>query len=218
MVANFPRLIQLAIARVDLLISSSFFRRGRSKGLKAMRSDHAENCKVMFVAMLQGCCLEFDGALCRVSNGTARPLTIPEISQFSKKNQRTIERCQATAKDLGLLHSEKQFKCSSPDGLKVAAVWRVFTRLFWEKLGLWSLYVESVKHAAANAKLKLRNPVKLVGKKKPPDPDRANQRRRKAETLLFIAMSKCRHRKNEKSCSGAYQTAEICDMCRRFSC
>ena len=216
MATNSPLIIQKALARIANLTSSAFFRRGRSKGLKAMRSDHAENCKVMFVSMLQGCCLEFDGALCRVSKGTARPLTIPEISQFSKKNQRTIERCQATAKDLGLLHAEKQFKCASPDGLKVAAVWRVFTRLFWEKLGLWGLYVESVKYAAANAKLKLRNPIKLVGKKKPPSPDAEQRRRSQQNNLWFAAMVACEHRPRAQNCPGGHQCAEVCALCRKF--
>lgn len=217
MVAHLPLIIQLALAKIGNLTSSAFFRYGRSKGQKAMRCDHAENCKVMLVAMLQGCCLEFDGALCRVAGDTARSLTIPEIAKFSNKNQRTIERCQATVKDLGLLHSEKQLKCASPDGLKVAAVWRVFTKLFWEKLGLWGLFVESVKHATEHAHLKLKNPIKLVGKKKTQRMTAEEARQRKREISLFPLMAQCEHRKNEKACSGRHRSEEICALCHKMS-
>lgn len=215
-VAKFPRIIQLAIARIDNLISSAFFRRGRSKGYKAMKSDRAENMKALFIVQLQACCLEFQGGLCRVSGNLARPLTVPEMASLSKKNQRTIERCLADAKDLGLIHSEKQFIRKFPNGLHVAAVWRVFTQLFWEKLGLWGLFVESVKYAAQHARLKLKHPLKNVGKKKSPGNSEEQRRRSKQNNLWFAAMVACEHRPRAQSCPGGYQCAEICALCHQF--
>lgn len=211
--ANYPHLIQKALVKINNLLSSAFFRRGRSFGYKAMRSDRMENHYAVLTVMLQGCCLQFDGTLCRVSGSSARPLTVPEIASFSEINQRTVERCIADLKDLKLIQSEKQFKRLFPEGLTVSAVLRVFTRLFWEKLGLWSLFVESVKYAQQHAKLKLKRPMKLLGTVVKPD----GRRRSQQNNLLFLAMTGCQHRKRGKPCSGGHQSAEICDLCRKFS-
>lgn len=217
MAVNFPKIIAEALSRLDNLVSSAFFRRGRSRGYKAMKSDRAENIKALLVVLLKACCMEFQGGLCRVSGNLARPLTVPEMAEFSKKNQRTIERCLADLKDLGLIHSEKQFRRMFPSGLKVAAVWRVLTQLFWEKLGLWSLFVESVKYAAGHARLKLKHPLKTVGKKKTLKTATEEERRRKSMLTLFPLMAFCEHRKNEKACSGCHQGEEVCALCRKLS-
>lgn len=161
-----PRIITEARSGLSKLVSSAFFRYGRSRGIKAMKKDYAEKILAVLDVMLQACVLQFDGGLCRVSGNLARPLTVPEMSHFSEIHQRTVERIIRDLKDMGLIKSEKQFKRLFPDGFKVSAVWRVFTRLFWEKLGLWSLFVESVKYAAQNGKLKLKRPLTKVGPKK----------------------------------------------------
>lgn len=150
-----PRIITFARAKLSQLVSSVFLLHARTKGLKAMRNDYAQKFLIVLDVMLQGCCLEFDGQLCRVQGNLARPLTVPEIATLSNINQRTLERILHDLKDMKLLQSERQFKRYFPEGLKVAAVWRVFTKLFWEKLGLWSLFVKSVKYATQHAHLKL---------------------------------------------------------------
>lgn len=227
MVTKFPQIIKQALAKLDNLISSEFFRRGRSKGWKAMKYDHAENLKALLVAMLYSCCMQFDGSLCRVSGNTARPLTVPEMAQFSKLKQRTAERCLADLKDLGLIQSEKQFKRFLPTGLKVAAVWRVFTKLFWEKLGLWSLFVESVKYAQEHSKLNLKLPLKAVTdnalgalmKKTKQRTLFSEEKRRECQrqNALFRQMTQCRHFANAKNCPGGHQVEEICAMCRKLA-
>lgn len=215
--ANPPRIITLAITRLPQLIYSNAFRRGRTRGVKAMKKDYAEKFIILMKSMLMACVMQFDGKLCRVSGDLARPYTVPEMAQFTDMNQRTIERMIHDLKDLKLIQSEKQFKRMFPDGLKVAAVWRFFTRLFWEKLGLWSLFVESVKYAAHNGKLQPKNPIKRVRKKKPPAIAEAERRKRQHDTQLFLFMAQCEHRKGEKACSGNYMAEEVCAMCRRFS-
>lgn len=212
-----PRIITLARAKLSQLISSTFFRYARTKGLKAIRTDYAQKFIIVLDVMLQGCCLEFDGQLCRVKGNLARPLTVPEMATLSKINQRTLERIIHDLKDMKLLQSEKQFKRYFPSGLHVAAVWRVFTKLFWEKLGLWGLFVESVKYATAHAHLKLKNPIKLIGEKKARKITDEEARQRKREIALFPLMAGCRHRKNEKACNGEYQTDEICALCHKLS-
>lgn len=217
MAANLPKIILEAIARVDTLISSAFFRRGRTKGYKAMKSDHAENIKALLITLLKACCMEFEGGLCRVSGDLARPLTVPEMAKFSEKNQRTVERCLADLKDLGLVHSQKQFMRRFPEGLKVAAVWRVLTQLFWEKLGLWDLLVESVKYAAAHAHLRLKYPLKLVGKRKKPYNITEEQRRQsKLNNERAIIAVNCPRFKRAKSCLGGFQASEVCDVCHKL--
>lgn len=181
-----------------------------------MKSDYAEKCLIVLSVMLHACCLEFDGHLCQVSGNMARPLTVPEIAYFSKIKQRTVERILHDLKDMRLIVAEKQFRRYFPEGLKVAAVWRVFTRSFWEKLGLWGLFVESVKYAAAHAKLKLKNPIKLVGKRKSLSITEKQQRQSRQNNLWFIAMTGCEHRHRARCCPGGYQCTEVCDICRKF--
>lgn len=213
-----PRIITLARSLLSNLVSSTFFKYGRTKGFKAIRTDYAQKCLIVLDVMLQGCCLEFDGGICRVSGNLARPLTVPEMAALSKINQRTLERILHDLKDMGLLQSEKQFKRFFLGGLKVAAVWRVFTRLFWEKLGLWGLFVESVKYAAQHAHLKLRNPIKSVGKKKKScsiTQEQERQRRLNNERALLAV--NCPNFKQAKSCSGGLRGAEVCEICHRVA-
>ena len=224
--ANLPRIITEARAKIVDLVYSSFFRRGRSKGYKAMRCDFAEKFIPVIDTMLLGCCLEADGGLCRVVDGTARPLTVAEISEFSGVEQRTVERILAVLKDLGLLNSEKQFKRLFPEGLKVAAVWRVFTKLFWEKLGLWNLFVESVKYAAEHAHLKLKRPIKTVGKyignifkrclKLTDDQKKEQERQSAKNNQMFQDMCSCQNLKCAKTCRGGKKPEEICALCHRL--
>lgn len=212
-----PRIITEARARLSSLVYSAYVKFGRSCGLKAMKSDYAEKIITLLDSMLLACVMQFDGKLCRVSGHLARPYTVPEMATFTGFNQRTVERMIHDLKDLKLIQSEKQFKRMFPDGLKVAAVWRFFTRLFWEKLGLWSLFVESVKYAAHNGKLHLKNSIRRVGKKKSPAFAQEERRQSQLNTQRFLSMCQCEHRKGEKACSGNYMAEEVCAMCHRFS-
>lgn len=212
-----PRIIPEARTRIASFVHSAYVKFGRSCGLKAMKKDYAEKLITLLDIMLQACTMQFDGRLCRVSGDLARPLTVPEMATFTEFNQRSVERMIHDLKDLKLIQSEKQFKRMFPEGLKVAAVWRLFTRLFWEKLGLWSLFVESVKYAAHNGKLQPKNPIRRVGKKKSATAAEAERRKIQRDNQLFLFMAQCEHRKGEKACSGNYMAEEVCAMCRRFS-
>lgn len=212
-----PRIITIARTKITSLVYSHKVRYGRSRGIKAMKRSYAEKFLTVLDAMLQGCCLQFEGNFCVVKDGTARPMTVPEMAKFTEINQRCVERIIHDAKDLGLIQSEKQFIRMFPEGLKVSAVLRMFTKLFWQSLGLWSLFVESVKYAAQNGKLKFKNPIKTVGDKKPPDQLKEEKRRSKQNNQLFLFMVQCEHRKDGKPCPGRYKGAEICDTCHRIS-
>ncbi len=217
MAINYPKIILLARQKIASLVYSPAIRYGRSRGIKAMKKSYAEKILSVLDTMLQACCLQFDGGMCRVSGDLARPLTVQEISTFSDIHQRTTERIIHDLKDLGLIQSEKQFKRLFPSGLKVSGVIRMFTKLFWQLLGLWSLFVESVKYASEHGKLKLKNPIKLVGKKKPPAVAEQERRRSQRDNRLFLFMVQCEHRKGEKACSGQFKDAEVCAICRKLS-
>lgn len=217
MAINSPAILTIARQKLYQLVYSPAVRYGRSAGLKAMKKDYAEKVMAVLDSMLQGCCLQFDGKFCMVKDGLARSMTVPEMARFTEINQRCVERIIHDLKDLGLIQSEKQFKRLFPNGLKVSGVMRMFTKLFWESLGLWSLFVESVKYASEHGKLKLKNPIKLVGKKKPPAVAEAERRRSQRDNQLFLFMVQCEHRKGEKACSGQYKDAEVCAICRKLS-
>ena len=212
-----PKIITLACQKLPDLVYSSFFRYGRSEGIKAMKCDYAEKFLILLESLLWACVMQFDGKLCRVSGNVGRPYTVREMSLFTHIHQRTVERMLHDLKDLKLIQSDKQFIRMFPEGLKVAAVWRVFTRQFWEKLGLWSLFVESVKYATRNGNLKFKNPLKWAGKKKSASAKEEEKQKSKKNNQLFLFMSSCEHRIGEKACSGQYMAAEVCAMCHRFS-
>ena len=217
MAANSPKLLSIARQKLSQLVHSPAVRYGRSRGLKAMKKPYAIKVMTVLDSMLQGCCLQFEGKFCMVKDGLARPMTVPEMARFTDIGQRCVERIIHDLKDLGLIQSEKQFKRLFPEGLKVSGVIRMFTKLFWESLGLWSLFVESVRYASENGKLKLKNPIKMVGKKKPPAVVEAERRRSQRDNQLFMYMCQCKHRKGEKACSGEYMAAEVCAICRKLS-
>lgn len=217
MAINSPKILLLARQKLSQLVNSPTVRYGRSRGLKAMKKSYAEKFIAVLDSMLQGCCLQFEGKFCMVKDGLARPMTVPEMARFTDIGQRCVERIIHDAKDLGLIQSEKQFKRMFPNGLKVSGVIRMFTKLFWESLGLWSLFVESVRYASEHGKLKLKNPIKLVGKKKPPAVAEAERRRSQRDNQLFLFMCQCERRKGEKACSGQFKDAEVCALCRKLS-
>ena len=212
-----PKIISLARQKISDLVHSPFFRYGRSESVKAMKCDYAEKFLLLLDSMLLACVMQFDGKLCRVSGNAGRPYTVREMALFTNIHQRTVERMLHDLKDLKLIQSDKQFIRMFPEGLKVAAVWRVFTRQFWEKLGLWSLFVESVKYAAHNGKLRLKNPLRWAGKKKPASVAEEEKRKSKKDNQLFLFMVNCEHRISEKACSGRYLAPEVCAMCHHFS-
>lgn len=217
MATNSPKILLLARQKLYQLVYSPKVSYGRSRGIKAMKKSYAEKFLTVLDSMLQACSLEFDGKFCIVKDGLARPMTVPEMARFTKINQRCVERIIHDAKDLGLIKSEKQFIRMFPEGLKVSAVLRMFTKLFWQLLGLWSLFVESVKYASEHAKLKFKNPIHLVRKKKPPAVTEQERRRSQRDNQLFLFMVQCEHRKGEKACSGQFKDAEVCAICRKLS-
>lgn len=216
MATNSPAILTIARQKLFQLVYSASVRYGRSHGLKAMKKDYAKKVLAVLDSMLRGCCLQFDGKFCMVKDGMARPMTVSEISKFTEIHPRCVERIIHDLKDLGLIHSEKQFKRLFPSGLKVSGVIRMFTKLFWQSMGLWSLFVESVKYAAQHGKLILKNPLKLVGKKKSPTVTKDERQRSSKNNLLFLAMVGCEHRRCYPNCTGGHQTAEICALCHRF--
>ena len=117
----------------------------------------------------------------------------------------------------GYINSEKQQKLPFMNGYKVAAVWRFFTKKFWEALGLWGLFVESVKYASQNKHLNLKRQTKIVGKKgKSLAAQREERTQSEINTYLFKDMLTCPNRRRAKNCPGGQKPEETCAMCHRF--
>lgn len=137
----------------------------------------------------------------------------------SKVNQRTVERIIHDLKDIGLLQSEKQFSRIINGNLTVSAVWRIFTKLFWDMFSLWSLFVESVKYACTHPRLVQNFPLKRVGKKLGDKFTRAHkitdeqQRQSAKNNIMFKDMCSCPNLKYAKICRGGKKPGEICALC-----
>ena len=217
MAKRLPRIIYEARAKIASFVHSDSFRHGRRDHVRAMKSDFAERVIVVLNTLLLSCCLEFEGGFCRVSDNTARPLTVRETATLSDVHQRAVERIFQLLREYGLINSEKQLKHPFMNGYKVAAVWRVFTKKFWEALGLWGLFVESVKYASKNRHLNLKKQTKIVGKKgKSLAAQRAERTQSEKNTYLFKDMMTCPNRRRAKTCLGGQKSEETCAMCHRF--
>ena len=217
MAKRLPRIIYEARAKIASFVHSDSFRHGRRDHVRAMKSDFAERVIAVVSTLLLSCCLEFEGGFCRVSGDTARPLTVRETATLSDVHQRAVERIFQVLREYGLMNSEKQLKQPFMNGYKVAVVWRVFTKKFWEALGLWGLFVESVKYASKNRHLNLKRQTKIVGKKgKSIAAQEAERTQSARNNYLFKDMLTCPNRRHAKNCPGGYKPEETCAICRKF--
>lgn len=201
-----PLVIQRALERLDALLLNSHIRWGRRQAVRAMRPERRRALKKILTAMLKASTLQFDGALCRVTKDKkrARPLTIAELASFAGLSLRGAWRAIADLKDLGLLKTVKQQRFEVAAGLAVAPCLRFFTRLFWDMLNLWSLFIESVKYARADNKLNFQIPIKIIAR------TRIQER-----NSCFIQAVECKQRFRGR-CYGGRLAPEVCSICRQF--
>lgn len=158
-VHNAPLVLRLAHERISRLMQSRAVKYGRKRGNQAMRSDHAENVARVIACNLRSCCLAKNGAFLVMDKDdpymNARVLTVPDVEYFTGGMcEKTIDRAYKTLFELGLQTKSRQIKRRTADGIEVSPVVRSFTPKFWEILGLLGMYLEALKDALHNVKVR----------------------------------------------------------------
>lgn len=229
MKSQFPQVIQSILARLETFILTSCLY-GRAHIWRAMRPERQKSILTLLFVLAKSCCLAYDGAFVRVvNNGVAYPLTIKEMARLSGLPIWTVNRCLADLRELGFIKNmNKQIKRIGADGLECSCVLRCFTRAFYEAIGLYSMFVESVKWAAQHSKLKISwafHKVKdkaakaitkaLHGAGASKVPKDEKERYRQKENAKFLEYLSC-SAKHPVGCLGGYSSAEVCEVCRKF--
>lgn len=164
-----PLLLLLAPEKLDRLFeigSPILFCNGR---VRSMRTERIGSIRRLLTVMIRAACLQHDGAPCQVTKTPkgkeARPLTVPELAHRAGIGTRNAERCLSDLRDSGWLGRTPQVRRKNGLGMMgVAPVLRIFTAAFWRALGLWSLFVESVRYATTEqAPIRMRLPMTWIG-------------------------------------------------------
>lgn len=208
-----PLLLLLAPEKLKLLFETGSPILSCGGRIRSMRTERVGSIQRLLTVMLRAACLQHDGSPCQVTKTEkgkeARPLTVPELAQRAGLGIRNAERCLRDLRDAGLLGRTPQIRRKNGLGmLGVAPVLRIFTAAFWRALGLWSLFVDSVRYAAEQAPIRMRIPLTWIGttgrrmpRQKPVPLDRQ---------LADLAQI-CLHEKGG-SCDG--DSRKLCQICR----
>lgn len=162
---KYPSVIKKALENLSRVLMSRSLRYAlnRRRGMRSQRLDSIQ--RVLTVLLKRGC-FQHDGiAVYILPNGEAVPCTIREIAAEAELSERTVRRCLDDLKDAGFVLVSYQKKCGlNGDILLVAATLKQFTKIFWQTLGLYSLYVEAVKFAQSQKPIRLRGRIfQVVG-------------------------------------------------------
>lgn len=135
----------------------------RPDTVRGMKKSRQDDIIALAIAFIELCCLQLEGVAVALTNGTARPITVPELTRMAQLHQRTCERCLEDMKDMGLIDVTRQTIKRIDRGqviLVVSSVLRSLTPKFWDWLGLLEDFRRAVQWAKSKAEaITLRRPV-----------------------------------------------------------
>ena len=202
-----PLALSLAQNRIDSLFNCMFVLYADDRTHK-MRSERIESLKIVLRELLNAACLQHDGIFLSVFNGQGRALTVGDIAARTKFTEKKVKRCLHDLRACGLLHSEEQFKRQTRFGqFLVSPVLRSFTKLFWQSLHLWELFIKSVKKAQQGKKIRLKRPVYEKNFAKCSTPEQAKN--------IFMCALECKSTYGEH-CTGGHMSENICILCKKL--
>lgn len=190
----------------------------RPDTVRAMKKSRQDDIIALAIAFIELCCLQLEGVAVALSNGTARPITVPELTRMAKLNQRTCERCLADMKDMGLIHVTKQTKSKIDRGevlVIVSSVLRALTPKFWDWLGLLEDFRRAVQWAKSKLEvIKLRMPTFRKPCHRVRGKSAANLKPRSLEEQL--APVKCRRYITGRPCLPGHCAQATYEECMKF--
>lgn len=228
---NFPFIVQSTITRLVGLVDQDAVKHGRAGIWRAMRKERREGLVLLLMVLVKAAAMQFDGAAVKIIDKKhAFPLTVADMARLSKQGKRRVERELEDLRNLGLISSSQQVRRQGPFGLECGPVLRCFTRKFWELLGLWSQFVESVKYATKYGSLTLvwkfvrvannyiHNLKKITGELIEREKKRKNsdlQSFVKQRNLWFMQIQSC-FVKHGSGCNGGFMADDACKFCKNI--
>lgn len=156
-----PLPLQKAINSLPFFVSS--IAKARPGLIRSMRSERQAAMIKFLTALLLSTSLQHDGAVCYVSEKWAKPKTLEELAEDSGISYASAKRCMALLTQLDYLTSKQIRRKNKVNGqLEVSPGLRFLTRKFWQSVGLWELYKQSVAWAKKHIRHCFYLPFKAV--------------------------------------------------------
>lgn len=165
--SQLPLFLSECLKKIPNLVNSALFRFGRSGDrMRSMRADRMDNHIKVLTCLMRSCSLKHDGLFCHIDQNWERPMMVSEIADYCGLSDKTVFRCMADLKDLGLIESQ-QIKRKNPVSgqLEVSIGIRRFTAKFWELLRVKLWFKNACEWAKKNAKRRLLMPFKVIKQK-----------------------------------------------------
>ena len=200
-----PLLLRLAAERLDDLFRLADLTHGAGR-CRAMRQERRDALRAVVSALLGRVCLQADGLAVQLAadGREAVPLTVEGLAAVAGVGARRAKRVLYDMRDAGLIEVKPQWRRrQGAQVLLVAACLRRLTRKFWAALGLWRLYVETVRYMQGRPQIRIRAAVFEVaaslgrrvlplldgGRRAPPPPEAAAvQRQRETHNRAFACL------------------------------
>lgn len=200
-----PLLLRLALERLDALFNLVELTHGAGR-CRAMRSERRDAIRAVVSALLARVCLQADGLAVQLAadGREAVPLTVEGLAAVAGVGARRAKRVLYDMRDAGLIEVKPQWRRRQGERvLLVAACLRRLTRRFWAALGLWGLYVETVRYMQGRPLIRIRAAVYEIvaslgrrvlplldgGRRRPPPPETAAAKKnRETRNAAFICL------------------------------
>lgn len=200
-----PLVLRLAAERLNGIFD--LYALTQADRYRTMRRERQEAIRAVLEALLPRVCLQADGlAIVMDEDQTGgKPLTVAALAAAAGIGVRRAKRAIYDLRLAGLLEIKPQWRRRADGGrtLLVAACLRRLTRRFWAALGLWGLYVETVRYMQGRPLIRIKAAVYEVaaslgrrvlpllgGRRGPPPPETAAaQKTREARNAAFICLT-----------------------------
>jgi len=220
-------LLGLAEKRLDALFGLVALTHGAGR-FRAMRRERRDAIRAVVSALLARVCLQADGLAVQLSadGREAVPLTVEGLAAVAGIGTRRAKRVLYDMRDAGLIEVKPQWRQrQGARVLLVAACLRRLTRRFWAALGLWRLYVETVRYMQGRPLIRIRAAVYeitaalerrvlplLDGRRRSPPPETAAEKRlREMRNTVFLCLTQ---QHNGRPCPCPSCSPEQAAICR----
>ena len=201
-----PLLLRLAAERLDDLFRLADLTHGAGR-CRAMRQERRDALRAVVSALLGRVNLQAGGLAVQLSadGREATPLTVEGLAAAAGVGARRTKRVLCNMRNAGLIEVTPQWRRRADGGrtLLVAACLRRLTRKFWAALGLWGLYVETVRYMQGRPLIRIKAAVYEVaaslgrrvlpllgGRSGPPPPETAAAKKdRETRNAAFICLT-----------------------------
>lgn len=200
-----PLVLRLAAERLNALFQLVDLTHGADR-CRAMRSERRDAIRLVVSALLPHINVQADGLAVQLINKgrEAVPLTVEGLAAAAGIGARRVKRAIYDLRLAGLLEIKPQWRRRADGGrtLLVTACLRRLTRRFWAALGLWGLYVETVRYMQGRPLIRIKVAVYEVaaslgrrvlpllgGRRGPPPPETAAaERQRETHNAAYYCL------------------------------